>query len=64
MFRQFDRLIPIFERYECRDFTKFFNDTYKYITKINNPKINIIKLNDKKISFNQQWENKDFNIKK
>ena len=62
MFRKIERLIPVLEKYECRDFTKKFVDTYKYM---NNelskkyPEIHITKINDKKIPYNEQWETKD-----
>ena len=62
MFRKIGQLIPVLERYECRDFTKIFNDTYKYINNelsVKNPEIHITKMNDKKIPYNEQWETKD-----
>ena len=62
MFRQFKKLIPVLEKYECRDFTKKFTDTYKYVNNelsVRYPEIHITKINDKKISYNEQWETKD-----
>ena len=66
MFRKIGRLIPVLEKYECRDFTKIFTDTYKYMNNelsVKNPEIHITKINDKKISYNDKWENKDFTMK-
>mgnify|MGYP003389369341 CR=1 FL=1 len=55
MFRKINRLIPIFERYECRDFTRFF---------INNKVYNEVKVQRKiqspKIPYHKQWESRDF----
>ena len=54
MFRKINRLIPIFERYECRDFTRFF---------INNKVYNEVKsknTRNTKIPYNKQWESRDF----
>ena len=63
MFRKIERLIPVLERYEFRDFTKIFNDTYKYLNNelnnMKNPEIHITKINNKKIPYNEQWESKD-----
>jgi hypothetical protein len=65
MFRKIGRLIPVLEKYECRDFTKIFTDTYKYMnnelsqSNIKYPEIHITKINDKKIPYNDQWETKD-----
>jgi len=62
MFRKINRLIPIFERYECRDFTRFFinNDLYNFI---NNKVYNEVKsknTRNTKIPYNKQWESRDF----
>ena len=62
MFRKIERLIPVLEKYECRDFTKIFTDTYKYMNNELSVKyraIHITKINDKKIPYNKQWETKD-----
>ena len=62
MFRKIGRLIPVLEKYECRDFTKMFTETYKYMNNelsVKNPEIYITKINDKKIPYNKQWETKD-----
>ena len=63
MFRQFKNLIPVLEKYECRDFTKKFVETCKYVNSEVKPEIHITKINDKKIPYNEQWENKDFTMK-
>lgn len=66
MFRKIGRLIPVLDKYECRDFTKIFN-SYKYVNdKLlgkKYPEIHITKMNDKKNPYNEQWENKDFYYK-
>ena len=62
MFKQFKKIIPVLEKYECRDFTKMFTDTYKYMNNelsVKNPEIHITKINGKKIPYNEQWETKD-----
>ena len=62
MFRKINRLIPIFERYEYRDFTRFFinNDLYNFI---NNKVYNEVKVQttrNTKIPYKYQWESRDF----
>jgi len=63
MFKKINRLIPIFEKYECRDFTRFFinNDLYKFI---NNKVYNEVKVQrltrSPKIPYHKQWESRDF----
>ena len=62
MFRKIGRLIPVLEKYECKDFTKIFNEPYKYLNNelsVKNPEIHITKMNEKKIQNNEQWETKD-----
>ena len=62
MFKKINRLIPIFERYECRDFTRFFisKDLYEYINNKVYPEIKVQQNNDNIIPFNEKWEIRDF----
>lgn len=61
MFRKLDRLIPLFQKYECRDFTKIFMDNYNFYCKNNTPKIKF-NLNKKNIPVNDRWECRDFKL--
>ena len=61
MFKKFNRLIPIFDRYN-NNFTRFLinNDLYKFI---NNKVYNEVKLQpirNTKIPYKYQWESRDF----
>ena len=65
MFKRFGRLVPILERYECRDFTKIVNSSIFYnVFKNNTHNIKVNKINNIKIPFNEQYESKDFILKK
>ena len=65
MFKRFGRLVPILERYECRDFTKIVDFSIFYnVFKNNAHNIKINKVNTIKIPFNEQYETKDFILKK
>ena len=61
MFKKFNRLIPIFDRYN-NNLTRFLinNDLYKFI---NNKVYNEVKLQpirNTKIPYKYQWESRDF----
>ena len=62
MFRKINRLIPIFERYECRDFTRFFinNDLYKFINNKVYEEVKVQTTRNTKIPYKYQWESRDF----
>ena len=65
MFKRFGRLVPILERYECRDFTKIVDFSIFYnVFKNNTHNIKVNKINTIKIPFNEQYESKDFILKK
>mgnify|MGYP003681978503 FL=1 len=62
MFRGF-RLIPLFEKWEIRDFSKIFvnKDLYKFINKTVYPELQVTKKPiHKTIPYNKQWESRDF----
>ena len=62
MFRKINRLIPIFERYECRDFTRFFinNDLYNFINNKVYEEVKVQTTRNTKIPYEHQWESRDF----
>jgi len=63
MFRKINRLIPVFEKWEIRDFSKIFvnKDLYKFINKTVYPELQVTKKPiHKTIPYNKQWESRDF----
>jgi len=57
----FRTLIPLFEQYECKDFTKLYTYLTNYTMNKNNPlPIIIKKQNDVTIPYEKQWESRDF----
>jgi len=62
MFRKINRLIPVFEKWEIRDFTKLFvnKDLYNKVERSVYPKLVIKKNNNIQIPYKYQWESKDF----
>ena len=61
MFRGF-RLIPVFEKWEIRDFSKLFvnKDLYNKVERSVYPKLVIKKKNNIQIPYKYQWESMDF----
>jgi len=62
MFRKINRLIPVFEKWEIRDFTKLFvnKDLYNKVERSVYPKLVIKKNNNIQIPYKYQWESNDF----
>ena len=63
MFRKINRLIPLFEKWKIRDFSKIFvnKDLYNFINKSVYPELQVIKAPvHKTIPYNKQWESRDF----
>ena len=61
MFKKFNRLIPIFDRYN-NNFTRFLinNDLYKFINNKVYNEVKVQPIRNTKIPYKYQWECRDF----